>query len=71
MATEITCQAGRASWLPGALSSSRESSLCHCPSKSLSKSHWLQPASVYERSVFLVETLANLSRKGNVIKDVR
>ena len=41
------------------------------PSESLSKSHWLQPASGCERSAFLVEMLTDLSRKGNVIKDVR
>ena len=61
----------RSSWFPGALSSNREGSSHHGPSESLSKSHWLQPASGCERSAFLVEMLTDLSRKGNVIKDVR
>lgn len=59
---KIPWKAGRVNWLPGVFSYS---------SVSLFKSLWVHLALACEGSTFFVGTLAALSRKGNVIKDVR
>lgn len=70
VAPEVPVRQGESAGFLGLCLTAKKASL-PLPLVSLSKPRWLQLALACEGSTILVETLADLGRMGNVIKDVR